>query len=93
MQRGFMGMISNFGAVLKSNNVPQPVAGGAGTGVWAVQAGHPMATTFGTQISETEALRLQSTFADGVRGLHVYGAKVVRPDCLAVAYVQRPAGI
>jgi hypothetical protein len=93
MQRGFMGMISGFGAVLKSNNVPQPVAGGPGTGVWAIQAGHPMAVTYGEQIAETEALRLQSTFADGVRGLHVYGAQVVRPDCLAVAYVQRPAGI
>jgi hypothetical protein len=52
-----------------------------------------MAITYGEQIAETEALRLQTTFADGVRGLHVYGAKVVRPDCLALAYVQRPAGV
>ncbi|MEV5710168.1 coat protein [Actinoallomurus sp. NPDC052274] len=93
MQRGFMGMISGFGAVLKSNNCPQPVAGGPGTGVWAVMAGHPMAITFAEQIAETEALRLQTTFADGVRGLHVYGAQVIRPDCIAVAYVQRPTGV
>lgn len=93
MQRGFMGYISGFGNVLKSNNVPQPVAGGAGTGVWAIQAGHPMALTYGEQIAETEALRLQTTFADGVRGLHVYGARLVRPDCAAVAFVQRPTGI
>lgn len=93
MQRGFMGSISGFGNVLKSNNVPQPVAGGAGTGVWAIQAGHPMGITFGEQIAETEALRLQSTFADGVRGLHVYGAKMTRPDTIAVAYVQRPTGV
>lgn len=93
MQRGFMGMISGFGAVLKSNNVPQPVSGGPGTGVWAIQAGHPMSTTYAEQISETEALRLQTTFGDGVRGLHVYGAQVVRPDSIAVAYVQRPTGV
>jgi hypothetical protein len=91
-QRGFMGQVSGFN-VLKSNNTPQPVAGGAGTGVWAIQAGHPMAMTYGEQITETEALRLQTTIADGVRGLHVYGSKMVRPDCAAVAYVQRPAGI
>lgn len=91
-QRGFSGMVSGF-SVLKSNNVPQPVAGGAGTGVWAIQAGHPMAITYGEQITETEALRLQSTFADGIRGLHCYGSKLVRPDAIAVAYVQRPTGI
>ncbi|WP_042400184.1 P22 phage major capsid protein family protein [Streptacidiphilus carbonis] len=91
-QRGFMGQVSNFN-VLKSNNAPQPVAGGAGTGVWAIQAGHPMGITYGEQITETEALRLQTTIADGVRGLHVYGAKMVRPDATAVAYVQRPTGI
>jgi hypothetical protein len=91
-QRGFMGQISGFN-ILKSNNVPQPVAGGAGTGVWAIQAGHPMATTYGEQITETEALRLQTTIADGIRGLHVYGSRLVRPDCISVAYVKRPTGI
>lgn len=91
-QRGFMGQISGF-SILKSNNVPQPVAGGAGTGVWAIQAGHPMALTYGEQITETEALRLQTTIADGVRGLHVYGGRLIRPDAIAVAYVERPTGV
>lgn len=91
-QRGFMGTVSGFN-VLKSNNVPQPVAGGAGTGVWAIQAGHPMALTYAEQIAETEALRLQTDFSDGVRGLHLYGAKLARPDAIAVAYVERPSGI
>ena len=58
-----------------------------------MQAGHPMALTYGEQIVQTEALRLQTTFADGVRGLHVYGAKLVRPDAIAVAGVVRPAGL
>jgi len=92
-QRGFAGYVSGFGNVLKSNNVPQPVAGGAGTGVWALQFGHPMGVTYGEQISETEALRLQDQIADGVRGLHVYGAEMTRPDTVGVAYVQRPTGI
>lgn len=50
---------------------------------WALMAGVNLAITFADQIAEMEALRLQKTFADAIRGLHVYGAKVVRPDCLA----------
>jgi P22 coat protein - gene protein 5 len=91
-QRGFEGQVSGFN-VLKSNNVPQPVAGGAGTGVWAIQFGHPMGITYGEQITETEALRLQDQIADGVRGLHVYGAQMTRADVIGVAYVQRPTGV
>lgn len=48
-----------------------------------VQAGTPMAISFADQITETEALRLQSTFADAVRGLHVYGAKLIRSNAIA----------
>lgn len=92
MQRGFKGQISTLN-VLETNNVPQPVAGGAGTGVWAIQAGHPMAITYAEQIASSEAMRLERRFGDGVRALHLYGSKLVRPDCIAVAYVERPAGI
>ena len=34
---------------------------------------------FANQISEVEALRLQDDFADGIRGLHTFGASVVKP--------------
>ena len=36
------------------------------------------------QLSEMEAMRLQSAFADGVRGLCRYGAKVLIPEAIAV---------
>lgn len=95
MSSGVIGMIDGF-TILKSNNAvvydPTFNTGGA-QGGYVVQAGHPMAITYGEQITETEALRLQTTFADGVRGLHVYGAKLVRPDAIACAGVARPAGI
>ena len=52
-----------------------------------------MALTFGEQIVQTEALRLIDYMADAVRGLHVYGGRLVRPDHIAVAGVKRPAGI
>lgn len=87
MQNGFTGRIGNFN-VLKSNNTVNYSGSN-----WAIQAGHKSAITFADQIVKTEALRLQTTFADAVRALHVYGAKVIRPEALAVAYVTRPAGI
>jgi hypothetical protein len=84
---GMIGRCAGFD-IYVSNNAVNPLGG-----TWIVQAGHPMAITYAEQIVQTEALRLQTTFADGVRGLHVYGAKLVRPDAIAVAGVLRPAGI
>lgn len=52
-----------------------------------VLAGHAMATTFADQLVEMEARRLENRFGDGIRGLHVYGAKVIRPTALAAAVV------
>lgn len=92
---GFIGRAAGFDLYTSNNAVefdPAFNTGGA-QGAYVVQAGHPMAITAGDQIMETEALRLQDQFADGVRGLHVYGAKLVRPDAIAVAGVARPAGI
>lgn len=36
------------------------------------------------QLSEMEAMRLQSSFSDGVRGLCRYGAKVLMPEAISV---------
>lgn len=86
-QTGMIGRAAGFDIYVSNNAVNYSGSN------WIVQAGHPMALTYAEQIVQTEALRLQTTFADGVRGLHVYGAKLVRPDAIAVAYVTRPAGI
>lgn len=67
--------------VMVSNNAPL-VTGDD----YAVIAGIDKAITYAEQITETETLRLQTTFGNGVRGLHVYGAKLVRPDALASVY-------
>lgn len=37
-----------------------------------------------SQVEKTEAMRAQDKFADRLRGLHVYGAKVIRPTGVAV---------
>jgi N4-gp56 family major capsid protein len=58
---------------------------------YIVQAGVNAAISYADQIVETEALRLQTTFADAVRGLHVWGAKLVRPDFIATLTASQTA--
>ena len=50
-----------------------------------IVAGVPGALSFASQIVETEALRSEKRFADIIRGLHVYGAKITRPEGIATA--------
>ena len=45
-------------------------------------AGRSEAMSFAEQIVDTEALRREGSFKDAVRGLHVYGGKVTRPEQL-----------
>jgi hypothetical protein len=71
-----IGAIDNF-EVYISTNVPT-----SGTAYY-VQAGYKGAFTFAEQLLKTEALRLQTSFSDALRGLHVYGYKVVQPNGLA----------
>lgn len=75
--------------ILVSNNVPFLT----GPTEFKVVAGTSLATTYAEQISKVEALRLERRFADAVKGLHLYGAKVVRPEALAllVADMGEPA--
>jgi flavin-binding protein dodecin len=43
---------------------------------------HKSAVGFGTQLEETEAMRLETAFADGVRGLAVAGTKTLRDNAI-----------
>lgn len=50
-------------------------------------AGSSIATTYADQILETKGYSPERRFGDAVKGLHVYGSKVVRPEALVVASV------
>lgn len=52
-----------------------------------VYVGHPDGVTFASQIINVEQIRLQNKFASAIRGLAVYGYKVVEPTYLAKGYV------
>ena len=51
-------------------------------GNYAILALHKSALGFGKQLQETEAMRLQNAFADGVRGLQVCGTKILREEAI-----------
>jgi hypothetical protein len=65
--------------VYKSNNVPNTTAT-----KYKIIGGHPMAWSFVQQILDTRAYEPERRFADALKGLAVYGAKVVRPNALAL---------
>jgi hypothetical protein len=65
----------------KSNNI---AATSNATG--KVMAGHMSSTATANTILSTEVLRDPTSFGDIVRGLHVYGAKVLRDDALCSAF-------
>lgn len=53
-----------------------------------VVAGCHDAISFASQVSKTETLRNQTDFGDLIRGLQVYGRKVVKPEALAIGVIR-----
>lgn len=99
LRNGKLGMIDRF-TVFVSNNLSSATDLGAdsssgGTGANAdrksfhVLAGTKDAITFASQMSNVETLRSESTFGNIVRGLNVYGYKVVKPEALVDLYAYK----
>lgn len=66
-------------SILKSNRVP---FSGTAPAVYNVLIGHSMAISFASQLSKVEGLRAVNSFADLLRGLTLYGGKVMYPEAL-----------
>jgi hypothetical protein len=77
LMNGESGEAAGF-TILKSNNVPNST----GT-LYKIIAGHRIATTYVEQVVDIKTYQPEKRFGDAVKGLHVYGAKVVRPAALA----------
>lgn len=69
------GLLRGF-SMYKSNNMP------SGTNAEIALAGHISAVATAQTMLNVETLRDQDSFGDIVRGLHVYGRKVLRPEAL-----------
>lgn len=88
LRNGKVGMVDRF-TVYQSNLLAAGT--GADAGKTFCLAGHPKATCFASQFVKTETVRLTDTFGDGVRGLKVYGYKVVVPNALVTLKMKTTA--
>ena len=75
-----------------SNNLPSVGTGPATSGTAAqddnygvIVAGHDSSVATAEQINKTETYRDPDSFADIVRGMHLYGRKILRPEALVTA--------
>jgi len=85
-REGFMGRAAGFD-VFMSNNLITVEGTGEDPDTKHYLFGHPIAITYADQILKTEAGRREAGFSDFVKGLHVYGKKVVRPTALGTIEV------
>ena len=88
LRNGRIGMIDRF-TLYTSNLLPSGTADGLQAGEYAVYAGHAHGLTFASQFSKVETLRSTSTFGQIMRGLQVYGYKVLDGTALAQAIVSK----
>lgn len=90
LRNGRLGMIDRF-TLYMSNLLP---AGAGVTGLeageTAIYAGHSHGHTFASQLSKVETLRGESTFGTYLRGLQIYGHKVVDNTALVEAIIAKP---
>lgn len=75
----------------RSNNLPYLGTGSgtlastgsrSSTNLGFILAGHDSSTATASQINKTESFRSHDSFADVVRGLQLYGRKILRPESL-----------
>ena len=77
--------------VYSSNNLPSlgtgpSTVGGPNTSnMGIIVAGHSSAIATAEQINKTETYRDPDSFADIVRGMHLYGRKILRPEAIVTA--------
>ena len=77
--RGSVGQAAGF-RVWMSNNLPKD------DDVFTVLALVPDAVTYAEQVVQPEAYRMEKRFADGVKGLHVYGCRVTEPAAVTAMH-------
>jgi hypothetical protein len=86
LRNGRLGMIDRF-TLYTSHNLNSVVD--STYRCFSVIGGHKMGLTFASQMTEMESLRAESTFGNIIRGLQVYGYKVVKGEALTKLYVRQ----
>jgi hypothetical protein len=86
LRNGRLGMVDRF-TIYVSNLLPKGTAAGLVAGEWVVYAGTSHALTFASQINKVETLRSEMTFGQLLRGLQVFGYKVLDGTALVQSIV------
>ena len=81
VRNGRLGMVDRF-TIYVSHNLYVT------SGKYSIIGGHKMGFTFASQMTEMETIRSESTFGNIIRGLQVYGYKVVKGEALTQAVIQ-----
>ena len=81
LRNGRLGMIDRFTVYVSHNLVKDS------NNDFSVIGGHTMGFTFASQMTNMETIRSETTFGNIIRGLQVYGYKVVKPEALATMIV------
>lgn len=81
MRNGRVGMIDRF-TIYMSHNLY------TSSGKTNIIAGTKRGLTFASQMTKMETMRSESTFGTLIRGLQVYGYKVVKPEAIATSVIQ-----
>lgn len=84
LRNGRLGMIDRF-TLYASNLLPWNASDSANTIIF----GHSHGLTFASQLTKVETLRAESTFGTILRGLQVFGYKVVDGTALGLLYATR----
>ena len=84
LRNGRLGMIDRF-TLYSSNLLPYNVTDTA----HSIFFGHSHGLTFASQLTKVETLRAESTFGTLLRGLQVFGFKVVDGTSLGILYASR----
>ena len=88
---GEVGQAAGF-TIKMSNNIPgTPDASANASANFRFYAGTNDALAFAYDVEKIETYRPENRFADAVKGLFVFGAKVIRPVCVYKVKVTLPA--
>ena len=86
LRNGRIGMIDRF-MLYSSNLLPTAVEGSVNA--TSMFAGHPHGLSFASQVSKVETLRSEQTFGTILRGLQIYGSKVLDGIAITELYAIR----
>ena len=81
LRNGRVGMIDRFTIYMSHNLLTS-------SGKTNIIAGTKRGLTFASQMTKMESIRAESTFGNLIRGLQVYGYKVVKPEAIATSVIQ-----